>query len=128
VSQYYELYIAVYGFNEARNQQVAEVIAETWEFEKPDYGMFSPTEGTEQEYTGLPMTGDGQVTFMDACAQGNVSGPPEDILQEVREAIWEHNEAYCIVECRATYLEDLPYEDFNADKEDYEEWLKSKSE
>ena len=45
----------------------------------------------------------------------------EELAQDLAKAIWAANGGYCPVEVAATYLEDLPYETYCFDEDNYRE-------
>ena len=56
-----------------------------------------------------------------AGAEGYLGGgeSEEEFVQRLSEEIWKANGAFCRVEIRATYLEELPYEIYELDEDDY---------
>ena len=57
-----------------------------------------------------------------ASADGNLcSGATEDeFAEELAREIWAANQGFCTVEVSATYLEDLPSEDYSFDEDDFQ--------
>jgi len=65
-----------------------------------------------------------------AVGENNLCGgeSEEEFANRMSKAIWEANDAYCEININATYLEDLPYESYNFDEEEYKEYITEKGE
>lgn len=64
----------------------------------------------------MTLSGDGQL-----CG-----GESEDEFAErITKAIWQANGQFCSVEVCATYLEDLPCEQYQLDRDDYDRLRKA---
>ncbi len=50
----------------------------------------------------------------------------EEYAQQVAEKVWDINGSWCYVEVAATYLENLPYEIYCFEDEEYQEYLQKK--
>ena len=61
---------------------------------------------------------DGQ---MFGYGEGRLGGgeSEEEFADRLARAIWNANGAFCEIEVRATYLDDLPYVDYCRDEDDY---------
>jgi hypothetical protein len=51
----------------------------------------------------------------------------EEFADRLAKAIWTANKAFCLVDVRATYLDDLPCEIHSRDESDYERLLKDEA-
>ena len=49
----------------------------------------------------------------------------EEFVQRVTHDIWTANGAFCSVQLEMTFLENLPFETYELDEEDYAGWLAS---
>jgi len=60
-------------------------------------------------------------TELNACGQSSLYGGEgeEEFAERLVAAIWKANGAYCSVHVMATYLENLPFDDYCFDESDY---------
>ena len=61
-----------------------------------------------------------------AAAEGKLFGGESEkqFVERLTQAIWKANGAYCAVWITTTYLEDLPYNDYQLDKGAYAKFIK----
>ena len=100
MSRYYNMYASVSRANPDRFDTIKAAASEEWDFE--DWNEF---EGT------LTASADGKL-----CA----GETDQEFAERLARAVWKANGGPCEVEVQATYLEDLPHEDYVLDEADYE--------
>jgi hypothetical protein len=73
-----------------------------------------------------------KVDFLDSCyyhaetkqyscdAEFSISCSDQEFARDIAERIWKTIKRYVLVDITATYLEDLPYEAYEFDEDDYE--------
>ena len=47
----------------------------------------------------------------------------EEFAESLAHAIWKANAGFCSIRVIATYLEDLPYEDYDFEEDEYVEFI-----
>ena len=112
MSRYYEAKIEIEEFDESRKKQIQQACMEEWGFEKDDFFCF------ERHADG--------VRCMEAVAQHSLCGgeTEEEFSERMAEAIWKANGGYCRTTVNAMYLEEVPYEAYVMDEDNYEEIMK----
>lgn len=100
MSRYYNMYVMVTRAAPDRFGAIKAAASEEWNFE--DWDEFSGT---------LTASADGTL-----CA----GETDQEFAEKLAKAVWTANDGPCEVEVRATFLEDLPHEDFVLDEGDYE--------
>ena len=105
MSRYYEMDLCVHRANPDRVDAVKKAAAEEWPFE-------------DWYSLGYPDT----PTSFGSSGRDNLYGgeSEKEFAERLVRAIWEANGGYCEVEVRATYLEELPYETYSFDEDEYE--------
>jgi hypothetical protein len=99
MSRYFSMFVRISGANPDRTEAVQNAAAGEWSFD------------AWHESSGiLTSGGDGQLG-------GGESD--DEFSQRLAKAIWAANGGFCEVELHSTYLDDLPYESFNFDQNDY---------
>jgi len=99
MSRFYEMSVQISEYAQERGKAL-KVAAETqWSFED-----WSEDEGE-----------------VEACGQGFLSGgeSEEQFADRLVWSVWRANGGYCPVTVVATYLENLPFEEYSFDKDDY---------
>jgi len=106
MSRYYEMDLHFHRANPDRVDAIKQAAAEEWPFEDW-YALGQP---------GTP-------TSFGSSGRDNLCGgeSEDEFAERLARAIWKANGSYCEVEVRATYLEDLPYETYSFDEDEYEE-------
>jgi len=107
MSRYYEMIITVSARALGRKDAIEEAARAEWDFGDCYEGEDSMT-----------LSGDG-------CLCGGES--EDEFAQRITKAIWQTNGQFCSVEVCATYLESLPYETYQLDKDDYDRLLATAS-
>ena len=99
MSRYYSMHVTITGAAPERIEAVKEAAKAEWEFD--DWHE-----------------SDGVLT---ACREDRLCGgeTEEQFARRLAKAIWAANAGSCQVELAATYLEELPYEEYSFDEEDY---------
>ena len=105
MSRYYSMHVTITGAAPERIEVVKEAARTEWEFD--DW----------HECGGVLTT----------CREDRLCGgeTEEEFARRLAKAIWAANAGFCQVEVAATYLEDLPYEEYNFDEDDYRQLLAS---
>ena len=105
MSRYYEMMITVSNLAPDRKDAIEEAARAEWDF-------------------GDCYEGEGSMTLSGRGSLGG--GESEDQFAErITKAIWQANGHFCAVEVTATYLESLPYETYQLDKDDYDRLKKA---
>ena len=110
MSRHYEMTITIGNFKPARKKAIIKACRNDWEFEDENCSDASGT-----------LTCFGQSFLGDGMSE-------EEFADHVAGRIWEANGGFCNVLVRATYLEDLPYEEYERRLQDYRKWLWRKKE
>lgn len=107
MSRYYEMKLEIAGFDESRKEAIQQACFEEWSFEQSDWFCF------ERHTDGM--------RCMEATAQGNLCGGEDEgeFASRISKVIWKANGAFCPVTVNAVYMEDLPYESYTMDEDDY---------
>ena len=101
MSRYYEMTVTVNDMASDRKDAIEEAARTEW-----DFG------GCYESQGGMTLSGDGQL-----CG-----GESEDEFAErITKAVWQANGQFCVVEVTATHLENLPYETYQLDRDDYDQ-------
>ena len=100
MSRYYHMFVKVVGVNPDRFAAVKDAASAEWSFEDWD------------EHNGT----------LTASADDKLCGgeSEEEFAERLAKAIWTANGGPCEVEVSATYLEELPHEEYSFDASDYE--------
>ena len=103
MSRMYSMQIMVDNYNKEKEEDIQETVRESWNIDD------SWKEG------------ENQITWF---GEDNLSGgeSEDEFSERVAKDIWEANDGFCEVNINATYLEDLPYESYGFDKDDYKKW------
>lgn len=102
MSQYYSMKVQVSGHNPQMATAIKAAATKEWPFEDWE-------EKKDDEKELVSMAAD----FL--CAgEGD-----DDFAKRLTVAIWRANEAYCEVVVEATYMEELPFEEYQFDEKDY---------
>lgn len=105
MSRFYEMAIDVFGIAQGKNKKIHHAVEKEWTIEHFDFRK-------------------GSATFV---GQGNLSGgeSEDEFAERVAHSIWKANGAYCKVQVKATYLEELPFEIHSFDRKDYERFRRA---
>jgi predicted DsbA family dithiol-disulfide isomerase len=97
------MYVSIKGFNPERQTEIEEAAGDQWNFE--DWNSDTNT--------------------LTACGQSSLCGGDgeDEFSQRLTEAIWKANGAFCEVTVCATYMENLPFESYSFDEEDYQRFV-----
>jgi hypothetical protein len=104
MSRNYSMTVIVGSYDPEKADAIREAAGEKWNFE--DWHE-DPPEAQRRQLIGW---GDDQL-----CA----GVTEEEFLDRLGEAIWKTNGGYCDVEIQSIYLDDLPYETYELDEDDY---------
>ena len=99
MSRYYNMSVTISGTDSARTEEIKAAARAEWAFED-----WYPHEDA------LSASNDGYL------AGGETE---EEFTERLSKAIWLANGGFCTVEVTAIYLEELPYEWYCLDEEDY---------
>ena len=107
---YYSIGISVQGANPARATEIKEAAEAEWPFDADDWEPYGHPD---------------DLTAFQASATGNLCAvlTEQELAHRLIRAIWTANGAYCEVEVSATRLEDMPYEDYRLDRDDFERMI-----
>ena len=100
MSRSYEMMITINDMAPDRKDAIEEAARGEWDFGDCYEGGSSMT-----------LSGDGRL---------GAGESEDDFAQRITKAIWQTNGQFCSVEVTATYLESLPYETYQLDKNDYD--------
>ena len=105
MSRFYEMAMEVSGIAKGKNQKIHHAVEEEWAVELFDFRKQSAS------FVG----------------QGSLSGgeSEDEFAERVAHSIWKANGAYCKVQVKATYLEELPFEMHAFDHKDYERFRRA---
>ena len=100
MSSFYNMHIKISGHVVGMTKAIKTAANSEWEFDD----WF--------EYDGK----------LSAGADGNLCGgeTEKQFAERVSVAVWKANEKFCNVEINATYLQELPYETYSLDEDDFE--------
>ena len=107
MSLYYSIGISVRGANPERALDIKEAAEAEWPFDVDDW---------------LPCGDPDDLTAFEVSATGELyaATTEQELAHRLIRAIWEANGGYCQVDVSATRLEDMPYETYRLDRDDYE--------
>ena len=76
-----------------------------------------------------PLSLEGEPPVFMAYAEDQLAGgeAEEEFADRLTVAIWRANGRYCEVEVRATYLEEIPFESYTRDEDDYQRLMEDAS-
>jgi hypothetical protein len=99
MSRYYEMSVEIRGYNNSYKTNIVSAAEEEWNFDN----------WYEHE------------NYLNASGQSNLCGGEgeDEFATRLAKAIWKANGGFCNVEIIATYLEDLPYENYTFDEDEY---------
>ena len=109
MSRYYSMSVTITGASPDRIEKIKLAAEDEWPF--------------DDWYED----GNGGLTASAEDTLGGGEGEDE-FAQRLAKAIWQANGAACDIEVRATYLEELPYEAYFFDEEEYNRLMKSAEE
>ncbi len=114
MSLYYSIGISVQGANPVRATDIQEAAEAEWPFDADDW-----------EPCGHP----NDLTAFQASATGNLCAvlTERELAHRLIRAVWVANGSYCEVGVSATRLEDMPYEDYRLDRDDFERMIAGQS-
>jgi len=110
MSRHYEMNLDVTNYKIRRLKQIVRACRNEWSFAPDDF---------DREWAD-PLAKCGHRLV--ANAQGDLCGgeTEHEFTERLAQAIWKANGGYCLVEVRATCLEDLPYDRHTYDETDYQ--------
>ena len=105
MSRLYEMQVEITGWDSLRKEDIKQAARLQWPFED-----WLPWEDR-----------------LIAAAEGSLCGGEreEEFARRLAHTIWQANGTFCLVEVRATYLEELPHEFYIFEEEDHDEFLKT---
>ena len=100
MSRYYNMFVMIVGARPDRFDQIKAAASDEWDF------------GEWEEHNGT----------MTASADDNLcAGETEqEFAERLAKAVWTANGSPCEVDVKATYLENLPHEEYSLDESDHE--------
>lgn len=102
MSQEYRCNVSIENFRSERTEEIVKAIKDFWCFTEVD----TYAQGTE-------------FNTITSEAEGNMRGPEKDFARDLAIEIWKANQDKCEVSVFLLCLEDLPYESFCFDEDDY---------
>jgi hypothetical protein len=101
--------VEIKGYRARKLPKIIHACCEEWDFEPDDF--------TRQRTDPLKRRYDKVI----ATAQGDLCGGEQEheFAKRLAMAIWEANGGFCLVDVRAVYLEELPYESYTYDEDDF---------
>jgi len=112
MSRFYRMGVVVSGVEPDEAPKIYDALMHEWSFDENDYFYYENDKS------------------IDMCGESNLCGgeDEEEFAQRIAEAVWKAVNRYVEVAVHATYLEDLPYETYCKDEEDYERWMNDQQE
>lgn len=112
MSRYYEMTVDIEGFKPKNRDKIVIAACGEWEFDPGDFDLDV-----------------GSKNRMHATGRSNLWGgeSEEEFVERLARIIWKANGAYCSVEVRATYLEDLPCQIYTYGRCEYDEYKESEN-
>ena len=109
MSRWYECAVEIKDYKSSRLKQIERACCEEWEF-SPDDFIRERTDPLKRRYDKVIAT-----------AQGSLCGGEQEheFAKRLTMAIWKANGGFCFVEVRTVYLEELPYETYTYDEDDF---------
>jgi len=109
VSRAYEMTVEIKDYRARNLPKIIRACCDEWDFEPDDF--------TRQRTDPLKRRYDTVI----ATAQGNLCGGEQEheFAKRLAMAVWKANGGFCLVEVRAVYLEELPYETYTYDEDDF---------
>ena len=103
MSRYYDMGVEIRGHDPLRVPAIKAAANEEWSFD----------DWYEAKAPAVP--------FISAHARGNLCGgeSEEEFASRLDCAIWEANKGYCEITVQATFLENMPYETYIGDEEEF---------
>ena len=107
MSRFYEMSVTIGEYNPEKEGIIQNAAQEQWPFNEDWQEGHNPDIGEPSTFN---------------YGQGNLCGgeSEEEFKDRLAKAIWKANKGFCKVSVRATYMEDLPFEEYDVDEEDYE--------
>ena len=104
MARFYNMEIDVSGFRKGKRKSIHEAVEKEWPIDSFDFHDQSALFGGE----------------------GNLCGgeSEEEFARRITYAVWKTNGAYCEVNVKATYLEELPFETYSFGEKDYQRFRK----
>jgi len=112
MSRYYGMSVKVTEFDPSCVEEIEDAANKEWDFAD---GWFLHKGVKDAFPTSLSSHGEGSL----CGGEGE-----EEFADRLTRAVWKANGGFCKVEINATYLEDLPYETYEQDEDDYEKFVK----
>ena len=109
MSRFYGMNVEISGHDPERAEAIKRAAKDLWSFLE---GWADILEGVLTAYAEDFLTG---------------GETEEQFAHRLIQAVWRANGSYCDVTVKATYLENLPCEDYLLDKDAYEQWLKGEA-
>jgi hypothetical protein len=109
VSRAYEMTVEIKDYKARNLPKIIRACCEEWDFEADDFTR-QRTDPLKRRYDSVTAT-----------AQGNLCGgeQEQEFAQRLTLTIWKANGGFCPVEVRSVYLEELPYETYMYDEDDF---------
>ena len=109
MSRSYEATVTIKDYKPSRLKQIQRACRREWDFAQDDF-IREKTDPLKRRFDKVIAT-----------AQGNLCGGEQEheFAQRLTMAIWKANGGFCLVEVRSVYLEDLPYESYSYDEDDF---------
>lgn len=117
MSRYYEMYIQVDDIPEDKVSEIIQSLQEEW-FSAIDIQSLTKKKTDTSAY------------LLSYFQEGSLCGgeTEEEFVDRITYVAWNTCKCFVPVEIRATCLDNLPYEDYELDEEDYAEYIKGKEE
>ena len=115
MSRLYEMAVTVSEFNPEKEEAIKDAAENEWDFEDNDW----------QEDPYAERDNDSLFNYGQSSLCGGEG--EEEFTDRISKAIWKANGAFCPVLVRATYLEELPYEEYTANEDDYKRLMGKKA-
>lgn len=109
MSRAYEMTVEIEDYKARNLPKVVRACRREWDF-APDDFIREKTDPLKRRFDKVIAT-----------AQGSLCGGEEEheFANRLVRAVWKANGGYCYVEVHATFLENLPYESYTFDEDDF---------
>jgi len=122
MSRAYAMQIDIHGIPLGLEEAIKATIEDLWtisEWNRNEVDVFV------DDKAGAPKS-TAKTLYLNCYGEDSLCGgaSEEEFAARVRDAVWKITECFSEISVIATYLEDLPYETYTFDEDDYEKWKK----
>lgn len=118
MSRLYGIDIAISKFNKEKIDEIEEAAGEEWSGLNDDWSNPNTLKTPDPE-PSLSSYSEGYF-----CSGED----EEEFINRITKAVWKANGGFCIISISATCLEDLPFNSYELDKDDYDQFVEDEKE